>query len=100
MVLKLKNNFTESRKLIASLQANKILLLSESLSWLIDHGCVVTKLYGVIPAIPRNIFKGFADWVSDERRKGDRDIQYACKVRCYCISVIVSNTRQSAYLCC
>ena len=77
MVLKLKNNFTESRKLIASLQANKILLLSESLSWLIDHGCVVTKLYGVIPAIPRNIFKGFADWVSDERRKGDRDIQYA-----------------------
>jgi hypothetical protein len=41
------------------------------LQWLINHGCVVTHLYGVIKATPWKIFSGFVDWVSDERRKGD-----------------------------
>ena len=47
------------------------------LSWLLQHGCVVTKVYGVIPAIPRRCFEGFMEWVSDERRKGDIDTKYA-----------------------
>ena len=75
-VLNLKNKFTESKKLIGTLQATQILIKSDRLKWLISHGCQVTKIYGVIPAIPRQIFKGFMDWVSDERRKGDVDTKY------------------------
>jgi hypothetical protein len=82
LVLKIKNKFTESKKLIGTLQATQILLSSDSLKWLVEHGCIVTKLYGVIPAIPRKIFKGFVDWVSDERRKGDEDTKYSIVADC------------------
>ncbi len=77
LVLQTKKKFTKSRKLIGTLQATKILIISDRLKWLINHGCKVTKLYGIIPAIPRKIFKGFMEWVSDERRKGDVDTKYA-----------------------
>ncbi|CAP29846.1 Protein CBG10425 [Caenorhabditis briggsae] len=50
---------------------------SRKLRWMLEHGCVVTKLYGYIEAKRRRIFKGFMDWVSDERRKGDVDSKYA-----------------------
>src|SRR5271157_307033 len=43
----------------------------------IKRGAVITKIYGVIPAEKRKPFKKFADWVSDERRKGDVDTRYA-----------------------
>jgi len=39
--------------------------MSTRLKWLIEHGCVITKIYGVIEAIPREIFKGFMQWMSD-----------------------------------
>jgi hypothetical protein len=52
LVTKIKGKFTKSRKLIALLKVNKILILSSSLQWLINHGCVVTHLYGVIKATP------------------------------------------------
>ena len=71
LITKIKGKFTKCRKLIAALKVTKVLILSSSLQWLIDHGCIVTRLYGVIKAIPRKIFSGFVDWVSDERRKGD-----------------------------
>ena len=60
-VLNLKKKFTESKKLIGTLQGTQILIKSDRLKWLIGHGCKVTKIYGVIPAIPRRIFKGFMD---------------------------------------
>jgi len=41
------------------------------------HSCVITKLHGIIEAVPR-----FMDWVSDERRKGDIDNKYAITARC------------------
>src|SRR5206468_10865540 len=69
--------FTTNRKLIASLKATRILMKSTRLKWLIEKGAVVTKLYGVIPAKRGKPFKQFADWVSDERRNGDRDTRYA-----------------------
>jgi len=50
--------------------------MSTRLKWLVDHGCVITKICGVIEAIPRKIFSGFMNWVSDERRKGDIDLKY------------------------
>ncbi|ULT87159.1 hypothetical protein L3Y34_006741 [Caenorhabditis briggsae] len=68
---------TKSRKLVVSLQAKQILIKSTRLRWMLEHGCVVTKLYGYIEAKRRRIFKGFMDWVSDERRKGDVDSKYA-----------------------
>src|SRR5271163_1503774 len=72
-----KRDKLTSRKLIASLKAKRILIKSTGLKWLIEKGAVVTKLYGVIPAQKGKPFKQFADWVSDKRRKGDRDTRYA-----------------------
>ncbi|CAP20727.1 Protein CBG24020 [Caenorhabditis briggsae] len=68
---------TKSRKLVVTLKAKQILIKSTRLRWMLEHGCVVTKLYGYIEAKRRRIFKGFMDWVSDERRKGDVDSKYA-----------------------
>jgi len=69
----LNNKFTRSRKLIATLKGEKLVIMSTRLKWLKDHGCIITKIYGVIAAIPRKIFEGFMEWVSNERRKGDID---------------------------
>jgi hypothetical protein len=77
LLKKLGKKPTKSRKLIATLKAEKILLKSTRLKWLIEHGCVVTKLYGIIEAKRGRIFKGFMDWVTNERRKGDIDLKYA-----------------------
>jgi len=67
----LNNKFTKSRKLIATLKGEKLLIKSTRLKWLVVHGSIITKVYGVIEAIPRKIFANFMNWVSDEKRKGD-----------------------------
>jgi hypothetical protein len=77
LLKKLGKKPTKSRKLICTLKAEKILLKSTRLRWLIEHGCVVTKLYGIIEAKRGRVFKDFMDWVTDERRKGDVDLKYA-----------------------
>jgi hypothetical protein len=77
LALKLNKKLSKSRKLIGALKATKILVKSTRLRWLIQHGCEITKLYGVIQAKPGRVFKDFMDWVSDERRKGDVDEKYA-----------------------
>ena len=69
--------FATSRKLIATLRATRILIKSTTLKWLLKKGAVMTKIYGVIQAERGKPFKAFADWVSDERRKGDVDTRYA-----------------------
>jgi len=56
--------------------------MSTRLKWLVDHGCIITKIYGVIEAIPRKIFAGFMNWVSNERRKGDIDQKYMIIAEC------------------
>ena len=58
------------------MKAKRILIKSTRLKWLLEKGAVVTKLYGIIPAEKGKPFKEFADWVSDERRKGDIDKCY------------------------
>jgi len=55
-----------------------------------NHGCVITKLHGVIKAVPLKIFKGFMNWVSDERRKGDIDNKYAIIAEC-CKTIGISS---------
>ena len=77
VILDLKQKFSKSRKLIASLKATRVLLLSGYLKWLVEKGVVISKVYGVIPAERGAPFQGFVDWVSNERRKGDRNTQYA-----------------------
>jgi len=72
-----KDVFTTNRKLIASLRGTRILIKSTRLKWLIEKGAIITKIYGIIPAEMGKPFKAFADWVSDERRKGDKDTRYA-----------------------
>jgi hypothetical protein len=69
--------FATGRKLIASLKAKKVLIKSTRLKWLLEKGVIVTKLYGVIPAQRAKPFEKFVNWVSDERRKGDKDNCYA-----------------------
>jgi hypothetical protein len=68
--------FATSRKLIATLRATRILIKSTRLKWLLKKGANITKIYGVIPAERGKPFKEFADWVSDERRKGDVETRY------------------------
>src|SRR5271156_1819315 len=70
-----------SRKLIASLKGTRIVVNSNLLKWYIEHGCVITKLYGIIPAQRGTPFRAFGDWVSNERRKGDAIIDEAAKVK-------------------
>ena len=77
IILGTREKFIKSRKLIATLKATRILIKSNRLKWLIEKGAKITKIYGVIPAIKEKPFKEFADWVSDERRKGDIDNKYA-----------------------
>jgi len=38
----LNYKFTKSRKLIASLKGEKVVIMSTRLKWLVDHGCVIT----------------------------------------------------------
>ena len=77
LLKKLNKKPNKTKKLIATMKGEKILMKSTRLRWLLSKGCVVTKLHSVIPAIPRKCFEGFVDWVSNERRKGDKDTKYA-----------------------
>ena len=45
--------------------------------WLLEKGARITKVYGVIPAQRGRPFKEFVEFVSNERRNGDRDDCYA-----------------------
>jgi len=58
------------------LKGEKVLIKSTRLKWLVEHGCIITKVYGVIEALTRKIVANFMNWVSDERRKGDNDQKY------------------------
>jgi len=78
----LNNKFSKSKKLIATLKGEKLLIKSTRFKWLVEHGCIITIVYGVIEAIPRKIFANFMNWVSDERRKGDIDEKYAIIAEC------------------
>jgi hypothetical protein len=52
----------------------------------LEKGAIITKVYGVIPAERGKPFSGFCDWVSDERRKGDKET---------CRAIIAEATKDS-----
>ena len=68
---------TLTRKLISSFKGDKVLIKSDRLKWLVEKGLVVSKIYGFIRTEKGVIFDGFVKKVSDERRKGDIDPDYA-----------------------
>jgi hypothetical protein len=71
VIKKLGKKHTTNRKLICSMKATKILLKSNLIKWYLEHGLIITKIYGYIPAIKAKLYEEFANWVSDSRRAGD-----------------------------
>ena len=61
------------RLLISGMKAEKILLSSPYLRWLLQIGLVVTKIYQVIEYAPKRCFSQFVQDVSNARRAGDID---------------------------
>lgn len=67
----------KTRKLISSFKGDKILIKGDRLNWMMKHGLVVTKIHGYIPFTEGKPFENFMLKVSEERRKGDVDEDYA-----------------------
>ena len=66
-------SFNDTRYLIGSMFAEKILIITPLLVWYLEHGLEVTRVYQLIEFNPARCFKDFADSVSDDRRAGDED---------------------------
>lgn len=62
-------------KLISSLKATKVLIMTPLLKWYLEHGLVVTKLHSVIEAQRGKPMKDFIDWGADQRRLGDQEVE-------------------------
>ena len=62
--------FNDTRYLIGSMFASKILLITPLIQWYMSHGLVVTKIHQVIEFSPKQCFQNFADDVSNDRRAG------------------------------
>ena len=71
-----KRTFKDTKYLIGSMFASKILLITPLLRWYISHGLIITRVYQVIEFSPKKAFQSFEKSVSDDRRAGDRDPAY------------------------
>ena len=70
--IKENNLSTRPRHLLVSgSRANKIMLSTPYLKWLLQHNLVVSKIHQVVEYSPRPCFKEFVNQVSDARREGD-----------------------------
>ena len=63
----------DTKKLVAALSAEKILLYAPLLRWYVDHGAVITRVHRTIDYKPAKIFTWFVDQVTEARRQGDKD---------------------------
>ncbi|GFN95226.1 hypothetical protein PoB_002173200 [Plakobranchus ocellatus] len=61
------------RTLIGSFIGKNIFLATPLLRWYLEHGLVVDEIYEVVEYTPARCFQGFADIVSENRRRGDLD---------------------------
>ena len=61
------------RLLFSGMRADKIMLSSPYLKWLMQKGLKVTKLHQVVEYSPKRCFTHFVQEVSDARRAGDAD---------------------------
>ena len=69
-----ENNLSKKsrRLLVGGLRAEKTLLSSPYLKWLMDHGLTVTKLYQVVEFTPVKCFQKFMTQISGARCMGDQ----------------------------
>ena len=65
-----------SKKLISCMSSKKMLIYHPLLQWYVDHGLIVTKVYGMIHCKKWKCLETFTKLVSDERRKGDVSDEY------------------------
>ena len=72
----------KERKLVSVYKVEKIPLITPLLQWYLNHGLIITKIWGYIPANPLYIYKNFGDWVANERRKGKADNAFETKAEC------------------
>ncbi|GFN74662.1 hypothetical protein PoB_000116800 [Plakobranchus ocellatus] len=61
------------RTLIGSFIGKNIFLATPLLRWYLEHGPVVDEIYEVVEYTPARCFQGFANIVSENRRRGDLD---------------------------
>ena len=61
------------RLLLSGMKAEKLMLSSPYLKWLLQKGLSVTKLHQVVEYTPQRCFRQFVRDVSDARRAGDLD---------------------------
>ena len=65
---------TNPRKLlIGGMAAEKVFLSTHLLKWYLEKGLEVTHVYEVVEYKFKRCFEGFCEFISDARRKGDRD---------------------------
>ncbi len=78
----LPHQFVGNRKLVSVLKADKILLYTPLLKWLLEHGLEVTKVHSWISAQPNFPFKKFTEDVTNARIEGDRFKHKKVKADC------------------
>lgn len=61
------------RLLVGGLKAERLLLHTDLLSWYLEHGLHVTRIYRVIEFHSARCFKPFIDEMTELRRKADKD---------------------------
>ena len=61
----------ETKKLMGTLSAQRILLYAPLLHWYVNHGAVIKRVYRTIDYTPAKIFPWFVEQVTEARRTGD-----------------------------
>ena len=67
------------RSLIGSYFGEKILLATPLVKWYLQHGLEVTRIYQVVEYTPNACFHSFGEAVSNARREGDSNPDFAIK---------------------
>ena len=63
----------DGKKLVGALSAERMLVYAPLLLWYVNHGAVITRVYGTIDYKPAKIFPWFVEQVTEARRTGDAD---------------------------
>ena len=63
-------NRGDGKKLVGALSAEKLLVYSPLLRWYVDHGAVITAVYGTIDYTPGKVFDWFVEQVTEARCTG------------------------------
>lgn len=70
---KTERKFCKSKKLCATLSAEKMLIYAPLLEWYLDHGAEIKNVYRTIDYEPKKVFSWFVEEVTKARRSGDEE---------------------------